>query len=197
MNTTATPDWVKTVPGQTACVANPDLYLKLSDEEERNPPSQASAPARAKEAERAELITYMRLTARHLCEGCPLFADCLHDAVTGPPIDGFVAGTTGQEREQLRQVLDVPAQRSPRPAGVPSVQGETFSPEALDEALHHYPEASNAAIARILGCCAHTVGRHRRRRAAQQDQPAHADVPATPTPDDTQAAFQLVTETAA
>lgn len=165
------PPWVKVHPGQTPCVSNPELFRRVSDEEDRR--SKLSSPAR--EAQRATLMRQLVDAAEACCWACPLRSECLHDAVTGLPVAGFVAGTTSKDRRRLRATLEVP-----RPVDVDLThaatgrhqQGHRISVDDTIATMEAHPTWTVTQVAQHLGCAAVTVRRHLRRRRAGQGAPA-------------------------
>lgn len=190
------PTWVRTHPSQTACRSNAGLYLRLSQEEEQPPQWPATEEGRRKAAKYTKTLAGLRRTARDLCEACPVFESCLHEAVTGLPVDGFVAGTTGRERRKLRRLLEIPAAAEPASATT-SQPGRKVPTAALEAALSAMPEASSAEVAAVLGCSSSTVRRYRIRcrnenaAAAPRTAESVVGLPG-PAPQDTVAAFELV-----
>jgi len=119
--------------------------------------------------------------ARSLCHACPAFDDCLNRALTGKPVDGFVAGTNEEHRHQLRSILNIAEQREgdlSRAAGLAEQARGKVDDDVLYDAIRTNPDATNAALGRIVGCDPHTIARARRRLAAQATNPE----PAPPSP---------------
>ncbi|MET7639103.1 WhiB family transcriptional regulator [Streptomyces sp. NPDC005438] len=135
-----------------SCAQRKDLYLHPLLEE---PPPQSASRLR-------EWEEHLRLArqARDLCAACPLWTDCLREAVTSPEPMGFVAGTTGADRAWLRERLELD---EPLPAGALDV-----SQEALAEKRRN-PQASNSQLATRLGCSRSTVAR-RLARARERER---------------------------
>lgn len=115
---------------------------------------------------------------RELCQRCPAFAECLTTATLGLPVDGFVAGTTPEQRTQLQAILgvetrDVSIDRLAGTADLPGAsKGDRSTPvdyERLAREIRRGPDASNAEIGRRVGCDAHTVARARHKLAAQPE----------------------------
>lgn len=170
MTTTTIPSWVKQRTGQTACVANPELFQRVSDEEDRT--TTLSNPRR--EAERAELMGQLREAAQACCDACPMLRQCLHQAVTGLPVAGFVAGTTSSDRRRLRSTLAI---RQPREDFTLAATGRGQSGCAADPAetvalMQAHPTWPMTRIAAVLGCAEVTVRRHlQRHRNTPVNQP--------------------------
>lgn len=130
-------------PGQTWCTAKPDLFLAVSEGEERD---------RRQEAQ-----------ARDLCQKCPLFVECLQGALVGPEVAGFVAGTTDKERTRMRHILNV-TQRVVDPGSYAGVIDRSHRDPVdhvrLAEIIKNNPDASRDQIAEMAGCSNATVKRH-------------------------------------
>lgn len=161
------PSWVKVRPGQAPCVSNPELFRRVSDEEDRR--RKLSSPTR--EAQRAALMAQLVDAAEGCCRVCPLRRECLHDAVTGLPVAGFVAGTTSKDRRRLRATLEVP-----RPVDVDLThaatgrhqQGHRISVDDTIATMEAHPMWTVTQVAQHLGCAAVTIRRHLKRRRPDQ-----------------------------
>lgn len=146
---------------QTWCQANSTLYLTVLS----NPPGRDASPDRHAD--------YRALTdaARDWCSHrCPRFAECLRDALAGPEVDGFVAGTTDTERRRLRRTLGVTPQQVDidRAAGTQPKVGDAFSIERTAQMVAAHPQETNVQLAERLGCSPVTVKRHRAKIAKRQ-----------------------------
>lgn len=139
-------------PDRTWCQDNAHLYLEtLSD-----PPAPADSPT--------EHVAYnagLELGRRLCTQKCARWAECLRDAVEGPPSEGFIAGTTTDERDALRASLGVTGR-------VVHVQDYTEGPRNAGQYLDHdqvwvvadlMPGAPRTAIAERAGCSEVSVKR--------------------------------------
>lgn len=181
---------------ETWCQANRAIYLTLLASP---PPSNASAQRHD---------DYERYTdmARDWCASrCPQFAQCLHAALSGPGVDGFVAGTTETERNRLRETVGIEAMEMnmDHAAGVKQTKGCTFDIDATAAAIAAHPDDSNAAIAQRLGVTAVTVRRHRikiaaaaKKAAEEASQRAAGEATEPPSPADTVDAWQQMFQSA-
>lgn len=103
--------------------------------------------------------------ARGLCQGCPIFAACLSDALVGPDVSGVVAGTTRRERKRLRNAL----QLTQRTVDIGAFAQHELSRGAkvdysrLEAVLAANPDGDLATIAKQSGCSISTVKRYRRK----------------------------------
>ncbi|MDN5894436.1 MAG: winged helix-turn-helix domain-containing protein [Nocardioides sp.] len=165
------------VGDQTWCQANSHIYLSLQ------PPSWRAAPA--------QVAAYEKYTgmARDWCANrCPLFAECLRDALSGPGMEGFVAGTTETERERLRETagitqatFDSDEAAGTYPAPLPKPEpGKGYDLSATAAAVAAEPDATYAELAERLGMAEVTVKRHcRKLRAAEASGHPIQTAPAT------------------
>lgn len=147
----------------TACSARADIFQHRLLEE----PPPASAARRTRER-------YEQLVreAKTLCASCPLFTDCLYNAVAEHDISGFVAGTTAAQRRSMRNLLDVEVQADDFDQ-LAGARG-TRRPVSHEEVLRlraQYPNDSLESLAMRLGCSLSTVKRHLR-RARRGQSPA-------------------------
>jgi transcription factor WhiB len=85
----------------TGCTARADIFQHRLLEE----PPTSSAPRRTRERY-AQLVR----EANGVCASCPLFTDCLFNAVVEHDVTGFVAGTTANQRRAMRNLLNVDIQ---------------------------------------------------------------------------------------
>lgn len=164
---------------QTWCQANSHIYLSLE-----RPPGRNAA--------KTKVDAYDRYTtmAREWCANrCPLFAECLQEALAGPGIDGFVAGTTEMERKRLRETMGIVqttlsmdrfAGTSPPKRSVQNGKGYDLS--IVAEAVAEDPDASHEVLAERLGISAATVKRHRKKLMAQAPEAGKKVKEATPEP---------------
>lgn len=154
----------------TACQSYADLFLSISDAEDHE--SQMPLSARHSLAEKREV-------AAKLCADCPMHRACLTQAVVGPPIHGYVAGTTQAERKKLQATLNWSVDGSEfTRQHVDQPDGSTMVPrEMIDELCERHPDWHVSDIARAAGCSSRTVSRHLARRAEGWTRPV------APTPD--------------
>jgi DNA-directed RNA polymerase specialized sigma24 family protein len=147
----------------TACTARADIFQHRLMEE----PPPASAARRTRER-------YEQLTreAGALCASCPLFTDCLFNAVAEHDVSGFVAGTTAAQRRSMRNLLDVEVQADDFDllAGARGTRRPVSHEEVLRLRSQH-PNDSLESLAMRLGCSLSTVKRHLR-RARRGQSPA-------------------------
>ena len=99
-----------------------------------------------------------------LCATCPLAQRSLFDAVTRHDVSGFVAGTTAQQRRQIRARLGVRV----RQENLDTVAGtmQANHPVDRDEVVRlrrANPDETLEQIAMRLGCSTSTVKRHLRK----------------------------------
>jgi Transcription factor WhiB len=169
----------------TGCTARADVFQHRLLEE----PPTSSAPRRTRERY-AQLVR----EAKTVCAGCPLFTDCLFNAVVEHDVTGFVAGTTANQRRSMRNLLnvDIQADDFDQLAGARG----TRRPVSHEEVLRlraQYPNDSLESLAMRLGCSLSTVKRHLRR--ARRGQSPAAKVPRQrPTMDAVLDAFDTVIE---
>lgn len=141
----------RAVPG---CVG---LAWVFQDRLLEDPPSAAASAA--------ERRRYQRLAAAAgaVCRCCPLRPGCLYEAVVCHDVAGYVAGTTQDQRVEIRRRLDIRV----RPENLDSIAGVAapYRPIDQDELLRlrrAYPADTLESIARRLGCSLSTVKRHLR-----------------------------------
>jgi hypothetical protein len=169
----------------TGCTARADIFQHRLLEE----PPTSSAPRRTRERY-AQLVR----EAKTVCAACPLFTDCLFNAVVEHDVTGFVAGTTANQRRSMRNLLnvDIQADDFDQLAGARG----TRRPVSHEEVLRlraQYPNDSLESLAMRLGCSLSTVKRHLRR--ARRGQSPAAKVPRQrPTMDAVLDAFDTVIE---
>ncbi len=153
----------------TMCVATPEVFL--------NPLLEDSLPAGAGAEERrrhAQLVG----KAEALCLGCPLMKDCLYDAVVRHDVNGFVAGTTQRQRQEIRQLLRITVEPEDFDtlAGVSARNRQVDHSEVL-RLRNANPHESLEMIAQRLGCSLSTVKRHLRKARSETAQPTFTVVP--------------------
>lgn len=140
-------------PEPTPCSEQPFLYWQLDPD--ATPPASPQGKAR---------LDMVRRTASELCQSrCPRFEQCLRDAVFGQPVAGFVAGTTEDQRDQLRSILQVesePVANIGRLAG--AADGVGVNAAQVMHLISTYPKATNSELGRLANCDPHTIARYRR-----------------------------------
>ncbi|MFE6779049.1 WhiB family transcriptional regulator [Streptomyces sp. NPDC057702] len=138
-----------------------------------------NSPTRSGSSE-TEWRTFVSLTAeaRKICAACPLWAECLQDAVLYADTDGYVAATTPADRRWMRRRL-----------GVGERDGTLSAPESEHSALNEVlaerrrsPDASQREMAVRLGCSRSTVARRLASARAQADQAARERTASRPEP---------------
>jgi DNA-directed RNA polymerase specialized sigma24 family protein len=150
----------------TGCTARADIFQHRLLED----PPPASATRRTRER-------YEQLVreAKALCASCPLFTECLFNAVAEQDVSGFVAGTTAAQRRSMRNLLDVEVQADDFDQ-LAGARG-TRRPVSHEEVLRlraQYPNDSLESLAMRLGCSLSTVKRHLRRARRGQSPAAKA-----------------------
>ncbi|MDO5083964.1 MAG: WhiB family transcriptional regulator [Arachnia propionica] len=134
----------------------------------QNPLLEDGETKRESAAERRQRAALMS-RAVSLCAGCPFQAQCLTDAVVHHDVAGVVAGTTEEQRLEIRDLLGVsidPVDNDPF-AGVNS--GRAFNQEEIQRLRAANPTQPLSAIAARLGCSISTVKRHLRKAAARTE----------------------------
>lgn len=139
---------------RTPCTANQGLFLNELDD----PPARDSTTAVKSRYEAARRI------AKELCESrCPRFESCFTDAVSGPPVEGFVAGTTMKDRNRIRKALKI------RPMKLDMAQmADTKEPRRVDadlaaRILTRAPDMPLDLLAEQLGVSVSSAKRAKRR----------------------------------
>ncbi len=157
-----------------ACTTLADLFQHRLLED---PPA-----ASALSASERRLTAALTARAAQACEGCPLKAQCLHDAIVQHDVAGYVAGTTLRERNQLRKQLRVRVESEDLDtlAGVVNAHRQVNHEEVL-RLRRANPDESLDSIAHRLGCSLSTVKRHLRKARAGQGKATISVV--RPTPD--------------
>lgn len=153
----------------TACVAYPNVYLH---------PLLEDGPAPASRGERREQ-TMLRIQAEKMCARCPLFADCLTDAVVRFDVAGFVAGTTRRQRQEIRSRLGIAVTKEDFDAFAGVNSGRQFDGYEIQRIRNANPDQPLSVIAAKVGCSVSTVKRHLRRLEAEGDalRPSEQRVP--------------------
>ena len=138
---------------QTPCMTYTNVFL--------NPLLDDTQPA-SKQSNRREQAM-LRAQADKLCASCPIQAQCLTDAITKFDVNGFVAGTTKRQRQEIRSRLGVVVTEDDFDtyAGVNS--GRQFDRNEIHRLRIANPNEPLSAIAARVGCSVSTVKRHLRR----------------------------------
>ncbi|MFF7388447.1 WhiB family transcriptional regulator [Streptomyces scabiei] len=103
------------------CRRRPDVFqhpLLDNSENPQGPHSSIAATAAAPGVppdQRRQHLVLLR-TARDLCASCPLWAECLQDAVAYAEPYGYTAATTREDRRALRRMLDLGDENGDLPA---------------------------------------------------------------------------------
>lgn len=113
--------------------------------------------------------------ARKLCKACPLFTECLGNALVGPEVAGFVAGTTESERAKMRRALRLSQRRVEVDEYVTGRSSRTTGVDydKLRALVERAPALSTSEIAHRAGCSESAVKRFRR---------SGGKLPSTPRP---------------
>ena len=157
---------------QTPCMTYTNVFL--------HPLLDDTQPA-SKQSNRREQAM-LRTQAEKLCASCPIQAQCLTDAITKFDVNGFVAGTTKRQRQEIRHRLGVVVSEDDFDiyAGVNS--GRQFDRNEIHRLRMANPNEPLSAIAARVGCSVSTVKRHLRR--IERDGLAPTPRKAKPTPVD-------------
>jgi hypothetical protein len=153
----------------TGCSARADIFQHRLMEDP--PPTSATRRTR----ERYEQLVR---EAKTLCASCPMFTDCLFNAVAQHDVSGFVAGTTAAQRRSMRNLLDVEVQADDFDQ-LAGARG-TRRPVSHEEVLRlrtQYPNDSLESLAMRLGCSLSTVKRHLRKARRGQSPASKAPRP--------------------
>ncbi|MFF5358306.1 WhiB family transcriptional regulator [Streptomyces scabiei] len=100
------------------CRRRPDVFqhpLLDNSENPHGPDATAAAAAGVAPDRRRQQLVLLR-TARDLCASCPLWAECLQDAVAYAEPYGYTAATTREDRRALRRALDIGDENGDLPA---------------------------------------------------------------------------------
>ncbi|MFM9551024.1 MULTISPECIES: WhiB family transcriptional regulator [Streptomyces] len=106
------------------CRRRPDVFqhpLLDNSEHPHGPqgsygPAIAAAPAPGVSPDQRRQHLVLLRTARDLCASCPLWAECLQDAVAYAEPYGYTAATTREDRRALRRMLDLGDENGDLPA---------------------------------------------------------------------------------
>lgn len=120
----------------------------------------------------------LQRTARDLCASCPLWAECLQDAVTHADPSGYAAATTREDRRWIRRTLgigdadgDLPT-RTADGFGATSRRLTRLRSRTGETVLHHPGEQGLPALDRILDAFDLRQDQlAQQQRALQQTQP--------------------------
>ncbi|KFF96750.1 hypothetical protein IQ62_34710 [Streptomyces scabiei] len=103
------------------CRRRPDVFQHPLLDNSENPQglhsliaATAAAPGVPPDQRRQHLV--LLRTARDLCASCPLWAECLQDAVAYAEPYGYTAATTREDRRALRRMLDLGDENGDLPA---------------------------------------------------------------------------------
>ncbi|WP_368397319.1 WhiB family transcriptional regulator [Streptomyces sclerotialus] len=117
--------------------------------------------------------------AREMCASCPLWAECLRDAVVHADPYGYAAATTADDRRWIRRELGIGDAEGRLPSG----DGDHGSLNELVVEQRRHPGASQREMAVRLGCSRSTVSRRLARVRSRMEDDAlgrchpDADVP--------------------
>ncbi|MBH5336132.1 WhiB family transcriptional regulator [Streptomyces pactum] len=153
------------------CQRRPDLFQH---------PVMDTSPS-AMNSSAAEWRTYVSLVgeARTLCASCPLWAECLRDAVVFADPYGYAAATTPADRRWMRRRLGVG-----EPDGSLNVTpSDRLSPNEVVRQRRRFPEPSQREMAAELGCSRSTVARRLASERAKAAGGAHGEKSSRPEPD--------------
>ena len=160
----------------TPCVQFSNVYLHPLLEESQTATTQANRREQA----------MLRSQAEKLCASCPMFAQCLTEAVTKFDVSGFVAGTTRRQRQEIRTRLGVSVVEDDLDtyAGVNS--GRQFDRNEIHRLRTANPNEPLSSIAARIGCSVSTVKRHLR-RIEREGLPTRPSDTRTVTPEEVMA----------
>ena len=105
----------------------------------------------------------LRTQAEKMCAECPMFAQCLTNAVTKFDVSGFVAGTTRRQRQEIRARLGVSLEDDDFDSYAGVSSGRQFDRAEIHRLRTANPNEPLSAIAARVGCSVSTVKRHLRR----------------------------------
>ena len=111
-----------------------------------------------------QLERTLQARARAACSTCPLFEQCLENAILDHDVAGFAAGTTPRQRSRIRSYLGVKV----RPDDLESFagiigRGHQVATQDVMRLRRANPDQPLSFIADRLGCSLSTVKRHLRR----------------------------------
>ena len=156
------------------CSDHPSLFQHPLLEED------PGAPVTIEQQARREVLLDR---AAAVCTDCPLLESCLYHAVVERDIAGFVAGTTAEQRRQIRDLLEIRV----RPDNLDSVTGVPPTGRQVNHAeivrlRSQSPHMSLDTIAQRIGCSLSTVKRHLRQARTEVAARACGEVPDSPHP---------------
>lgn len=157
----------------TPCVTASNVFLHPLLDEGTTPSSRA---------ERREQ-SMLRAQAERLCEGCPMLAPCLTEAVTKHDVSGFVAGTTRRQRQEIRARLGIQMAVEDFDTYVGVNSGRQFDRYEIHRMRMANPDQPLSVIAQKVGCSVSTVKRHLRRLEQEGGVPASPPKPEMPAAD--------------
>lgn len=127
-------------------------------------PPRAGEPAAVRHRYR-----FLAEQARRICATCPLRAECLYDAVVRFDVNGYVAGTTEQQRAEVRRRLGVTVEKENLDRlTFTAATKKPIDPAEVVRMRKACPDETLESIAERLGCSLSTVKRHLRRHRAEQ-----------------------------
>lgn len=109
----------------------------------------------------------VRAQAETLCAQCPRLAACLTDAVAKYDVSGFVAGTTGRQRKEIRARLAVEVAPEDFDSAVGLKSGRQYDSQEIHRLRTDHPELPLVVIADRIGCSVSTIKRHLRKMQAE------------------------------
>lgn len=139
-----------------ACAVRPDLF---QDDDLISPPSRRSVTA----ARWREYEAKVR-TAHRRCAACPVLDACLYHAVVEVDVAGYLACTSEEDRDAMRQHLGIEISE-----GDPVLTMRVGGPvdhDAVLAARAAHPTDTYQQLADRVGCSLSTVKRHLRRERA-------------------------------
>ncbi len=105
----------------------------------------------------------LRRQAAAVCAACPMAAQCLYEAIVHHDVSGFVAGTTPQQRRQIRARVGVRIESENLDTAAGVIAGGRPVDRAEVMRLRRVnPDDTLDQLALRLGCSTSTVKRHLR-----------------------------------
>lgn len=139
--------------GTLACTSNQELFLAPLLEEP------AQAPNKTQRRQQAVL----ERRAEQLCLDCPVMVECLYRSVVNHDVTGYCAGTTQQQRSDMRRRLGVRLAPENLDIWTGTSSGHRVNHEEILRLRAADPTASLDSIAQRMNCSVSTVKRHLRR----------------------------------